>query len=101
MNNQYATRCTLHAIGDASRFTFDATVTSLATATARRNLLYICREPSTNPPLFMQNKPNLRNAQINTSSCLTKDYANVRLHGRRENKPKQTQFAAYYCSLKN
>ena len=41
--------------------------------------------------LFMQNKPNLLNAQINVSSFITKDYENARLLGRRKNKPNQTQ----------
>ncbi len=42
---------------------------------------YICRESFTNSPLFMQNKPNLLDAQMNISSVLTKDY---------ENKPRLT-----------
>ena len=44
--------------------------------------------------LFIQNKPNLPNTQINASSCLTKDYANVHIQRRTKNKPKQTQFKA-------
>jgi len=40
----------------------------------------------------MQNKPNLLNAQMNVSKVLTKDYENVRLRRRGENKPNQTQF---------
>ncbi len=42
--------------------------------------------------LFMQNKPNLLNAQMNVSSVITNYYENVRLHRRGENKPNQTQF---------
>jgi len=38
--------------------------------------LYICRESSTDSPLFMQNKPNLLDAQMKISSVLTKDYEN-------------------------
>ncbi len=38
-----------------------------------------------------QNKPNLMDAQMNISSVLTKDYKNVRLCRRGENKPNQTQ----------
>jgi hypothetical protein len=30
--------------------------------------------------LFMQNKPNLLNAQMNANKVLTKDYENVHLH---------------------
>jgi len=39
-----------------------------------------------------QNKPNLLDAQMNISSVLTKDYENVPLCRRGENKPNQTQF---------
>jgi len=42
--------------------------------------------------LFMQNKANLLDAQMNVSSILTKYYENVPLRRRGENKPKQTQF---------
>ncbi len=40
---------------------------------------------------FMQNKPNLLDAQMNVSSALTKYYENRGLVRRGENKPKQTQ----------
>ncbi len=40
-----------------------------------------------------QNKPNLLDAQMNISSVLTKDYENVPLRRRGENKPNQTQFS--------
>ncbi len=53
--------------------------------------LYICKESSTNSPLFMQNKPNLLDAQMNVSTVLTRDYENVHLLARRKNKPNQTQ----------
>ena len=36
--------------------------------------LYICRGSSTNQLLFMQNKPNVKDAQINVNSLITKDY---------------------------
>ena len=36
--------------------------------------LYICKEPSTNPTLFMQNKPNFLNTKMNINFCLTNDY---------------------------
>jgi len=52
--------------------------------------LYICREPSTNPPLFLQNKPNLLNAQINVSAVMTIGCDNTRP----SSPPKQTQFKA-------
>jgi len=41
--------------------------------------------------LFMQNKANLLDAQMNISSVLTKDYENKPLRRRGENKPNQTQ----------
>ncbi len=37
---------------------------------------------------FMQNKPNLLNAQMNVSSILINHYENIHLLGRRKNKPK-------------
>ncbi len=36
--------------------------------------LYICRELSTNQPLFMQNKPNVKDAQINVNSYMKSNY---------------------------
>ena len=42
--------------------------------------------------LFMQNKANLLNAQMNVNSVLTMDYVNIRLRRRFKNKAKQTQF---------
>ena len=51
------------------------------------NFFYNCRESSTNWPYFLQNKPNLLDAQMNVSSILTKDYENVPLRRRGENKP--------------
>ena len=49
--------------------------------------LYICREPSTNQLLFMQNKPNLLDAQMNANSCTTTDYENKWQQRVRKNKP--------------
>ncbi len=39
----------------------------------------------------MQNKPNLRNDEMNVSSFITKDYENRTLSERGKNKPNQTQ----------
>jgi len=36
--------------------------------------LYICRESSTNQLLFMQNKPNVKDAQINVNSYMKNKY---------------------------
>ncbi len=48
----------------------------------------------------MQNKPNLREAQMNVNKVSTKDYENKRLCRRRENKPNQTQFLYQYAQNK-
>jgi len=49
--------------------------------------LYICRESSTNQPLFMQNKPNFRKSQMNLKFCKQMDYENKRNWTIGENKP--------------
>ncbi len=38
------------------------------------SVLYICREPSTNQLLFMQNKPNVKDTQINVNSYMKSKY---------------------------
>jgi len=53
--------------------------------------LYICREPSTNQLLFMQNKPNFQKSQMNVNILLQMAYENKRDWTLGENKPKQTQ----------
>ena len=45
-------------------------------------------------PLFMQNKANFKKAQMNVTKVSTRNYENIRLHERCENKPNQTQFVA-------
>ncbi len=53
--------------------------------------LYICRESSTNQLLFMQNKPNLLDAQMNVNIYYIKDYQILsRWRGKKTN-PIQTQ----------
>ncbi|MFH1881357.1 MAG: hypothetical protein ABIL62_01430 [Planctomycetota bacterium] len=49
--------------------------------------LYICREPSTNQLLFMQNKPNFRKAKMNVNSLITIDYEKISDWTLGENKP--------------
>jgi len=49
--------------------------------------LYICREPSTNQLLFMQNKPNFRKAKMNVSIYLQTDYENISDWTIGQNKP--------------
>ena len=56
------------------------------------SVLYIYREPSTNQLLFMQNKPNLLDAQMNVSFFYKMDYENISDWTLGENKPKQSQF---------
>ncbi len=50
-------------------------------------LLYICREPSTNQLLFMQNKPNFQDTQMNVSSIITTAYKNFIPLAGQKNKP--------------
>jgi len=49
--------------------------------------LYICREPSTNQLLFMQNKPNFRKSQMNVNPYNTMDYENKHNWTLGQNKP--------------
>ncbi len=49
---------------------------------------------------FMQNKPNLLNAQINVSSVLTKDYENARLGRRGKNKPNLSRRSIWRSRIK-
>ncbi len=49
--------------------------------------LYICRESSTNSPLFMQNKANLPNAQMNVSAVKTMNYEQRTMNDANKNKP--------------
>ena len=51
------------------------------------NLLYNCRESSTNRPCFLQNKPNLPDGQMNVNICYTKVYSNETAFRRGKNKP--------------
>jgi len=49
--------------------------------------LYICREPSTNQLLFMQNKPNVKDAQINVNSYMKSSYEKLDTWLSGKNKP--------------
>jgi len=49
--------------------------------------LYICRESSTNQLLFMQNKPNFQDAQMNVNIYNTKNYQNFIPLAGQKNKP--------------
>ncbi len=50
--------------------------------------------------LFMQNKPNLLNAKMNTTACITRPYEVLTPRPRRANKPNQTQFLFYLSCRK-
>ena len=50
-------------------------------------LLYICREPSTNQLLFMQNKPNVKYTQINVNSYMKSKYEKLDTWLSGKNKP--------------
>jgi len=50
--------------------------------------LYICRERSTNQLLFMQNKPNVKYAQINVNSYMKSKYEKLDTWLSGKNKPK-------------
>ena len=49
--------------------------------------LYICRERSTNQLLFMQNKPNVKAAQINVNSYMKSSYEKLDTWLSGKNKP--------------
>ena len=49
--------------------------------------LYICREPSTNQLLFMQNKPDVKDAQINVNSYMKSKYEKLDTWLSGKNKP--------------
>ena len=49
--------------------------------------LYNCRGSSTNRPVFLQNKPNFQDTQMNVSANIIKDYENKSDPTLGENKP--------------
>jgi len=51
------------------------------------SVLYICREPSTNQLLFMQNKPNFLDTQMNANTFSKRAYENKHKWTLGENKP--------------
>ncbi len=56
--------------------------------------LYICRESSTNSPLFMQNKPNFPNTRMNVTPVAIKNYSENDVLAPPKTNPIQTQFKA-------
>jgi len=57
---------------------------------------YICRGPSTNQLLFMQNKPNFRKSQMNVSIFSTKAYENIANWTLGQNKPNSNPIKANF-----
>ena len=57
------------------------------TASTPPTLFYYCRGISTNRPVFLQNKPNFREAQMNVSANMTKYYGKIPNTTLGENKP--------------
>jgi hypothetical protein len=53
---------------------------------APRSTLYVIRY-TLHAPLFTQNKPNLLDTEMNVTVSITKEYENLRLYSRGENKP--------------
>jgi len=85
--------------GRAARHVERLTLIETSCATYKRttklnNLLYNCRESSTNRPIFMQNKANLLDTQMQVSFVVTKDYENEIAFTFQKNKPNQSQFQA-------
>ncbi len=62
--------------------------------------LYICRESSTNQPLFMQNKPNFQKVKMNVSILLTRDYENIGQRRVRKNKPNSNPISNAHKPIK-
>jgi len=60
---------------------------SKISAKATPNVFYNCRESSTNRPLFMQNKANVKNNQMNVNLIITRDYEKIMHWTLGENKP--------------
>jgi len=51
------------------------------------SVFYICRETSTNQPIFMQNKANFKIGKMNVKSFGKRDYHDSGALGLRKNKP--------------
>ena len=68
---------------------------------ATNNRRRVTRDERQATNLFMQNKPNLPDNQMNVSSVKTKGYEDVRLFRRGENKAKQSQFQTWPCLAQN
>jgi len=83
--------------GRAARHVERLTLIETSCATYKRttklnNLLYNCRESSTNRPLFMQNKANLGKSQMDVRLNISRDYEKKPCWTFGENKPNQSQF---------
>jgi len=76
-----------HELRNTPEFTPDVSLLAFLSGAG----LYICRELSTNQLLFMQNKPNVKDAQINVNSYMKSKYEKLDTWLSAKNKPKQTQ----------
>jgi len=61
---------------------------------------YICRESSTNQPFFIENKPNLLDAQMNVNLYNTTDYKNFIPLAGQKNKPNSNPNKANFRKAK-
>ena len=61
--------------------------------------LYICRESSTNHLLFMQNKPNVKDAQININTYMKTKYEKLDTWLSGKNKPNLVRPALFAKEL--
>jgi len=74
------------------RLSSDSISTSRLCVSVPLNLLYKCRESSTNRPCFFKTKPISVQPKMSVSSVFTKDYENQPAFGVAKSKAKQTQF---------
>ncbi len=80
---------TIYAIRNTLEFTPDVSSLAFLSGASRftKLPLYTCRDASTNQPLFMQNKPNVKDAQINVNSYMESKYEKLDTWLSGKNKP--------------
>jgi hypothetical protein len=66
--------------------------------------LYFCREHSTNQPFFMQNKANVKDAQMNINTFVTMRYAKIDIwlfgKNKANSKPTKPNLSQFQCLSK-
>ncbi len=85
---QYAIRNTIYDM----RYTSYPNRRNTPNSAATQNKPPILPKLSTNYEVIITNKANLPDDQMNVSTIITRDYANIANWTLGENKPKQTQF---------